>query len=469
MASNPSSRSRQAVRLTFYGAARTVTGSKFLIETDDKKILVDCGLFQGKKELRLRNWDKPPFDPESLSAIVLTHAHIDHTGYLPLLVRHGYRGPVYCTPATKELLGLLLPDSAHLQEEQARYANKHGTSKHQPAKPLYTQVDAREALKLLKAVDRGQSTELFPNISVLPSCAGHILGSSSLSVDIHGRRITFSGDVGRYDTPILPDPQPIDIGDLLLCESTYGDRLHTDNDIKSELAQVVHQTVDKKGPLIIPAFAVGRTQNLLYFLAQLERSGDIPVLPVHVDSPMAVDTTKIYRSFRHDYDEEATALLSAGETPLVTENTNFCREVRDSKRLNTLSGPRIIISASGMVTGGRILHHMKNHLPNERATVLFVGYQADGTRGRRIQSGEEEIKIFGKYVPVRASIETVSGLSAHGDRNELLTWLKSSSHSPSHVRVIHGEPDAAACFAQHLRDTFQWNAQVASYGETVEI
>ena len=459
---------KPSVRLTFHGAAQTVTGSKFLLEVGSDKVLFDCGLFQGKKELRLRNWNKPKFDPRSLSAIVLTHAHIDHTGYLPLVVRSGYQGPIYCTPATAELLELLLPDSAHLQEEEARFANAHGTSKHSPAKPLYTAADVKQTLQQLKVIERGTPTEILNKISVLPLCAGHILGATSLTVDVHGRRITFSGDVGRYDVPILPDPCGADLGDVLLCESTYGNRLHAAADIETELAHIIKKAAEREGPIIIPAFAIGRTQNLLYYLGELERAGRIPVLPVYVDSPMAVDATKIYRQFKHDYDDEASELLSDGETPLLTANTTFCRKVEDSKRLNFMKGSRIIISASGMVTGGRILHHMKNWLDDESTTVLFVGYQAEGSRGRVIQSGSKEVRIFGQHVPINATIETVSGLSAHGDQSELLRWLKSCSGAPSITKIIHGEPEASAEFAGAVQATLGWEASPAEYLETIE-
>ncbi|RMG44133.1 MAG: MBL fold metallo-hydrolase, partial [Candidatus Dadabacteria bacterium] len=388
------------------------------MEYDKKKILVDCGLFQGKKELRLRNWSEPPFDISKLSAIVLTHAHLDHTGYLPLIVKRGYRGPIYCTAATRELLKLLLPDSAYLQEEEARFANKHGTSKHKPALPLYDRKDAEETLKLLKIFDRHREFKVADNCILSSVCAGHILGSVSLALEIHGRRIVFSGDIGRYNTPILPAPTGLPCGDLMLCESTYGNREHQDSNLRKILGRIVRKTYERRSVLLIPAFAIGRTQTLLYHLADMERDGDIPVLPVYVDSPMAVDATGIYRRFKHDFDEEAQELIRAGETPLLTENTIFCRSVNDSKRLNSLRGSRIIISASGMVTGGRILHHMRQWLPKEETTVLFVGYQAYGTRGQIIQSGAREVKIFGQPVPIRAQVETISGLSAHGDRNE---------------------------------------------------
>ena len=458
-----------SVRLTFLGAAGTVTGSKYLVESDGVRVLIDCGIFQGRKELRLRNWEKPSFDVQSLDAIVLTHAHIDHSGYLPLVTKLGYRGPIYCTAATKDLLGLLLPDSAHLQEEEARYNNKHGTSKHKPAKPLYSVADADRALSQLKVIPRDESSSVARGFRVTPICAGHILGACTLSLDVNGKRITFSGDIGRYDTPLLPDPQPLALGELLLCESTYGDRDHAPGDPDTKFAQIIKESVERGGPLIIPAFALGRTQNLLYAIAKLEREGQIPVLPVYVDSPMAVDATQIYRRYHQDYDDEAKQLMARGETPMLTEQTIFCRSVEDSKALNELTMPRIIISAGGMVNGGRVMHHMMHWLPKEETTVLFVGYQAEETRGRQLQSGAKELKLFGSYVPVRAKVAELSGLSAHGDRNELARWLRSCTGAPKHVKIVHGEPGPASAFSEKLRHEFQWQAEPAKHLEQVQI
>lgn len=456
-------------RITFLGAAKTVTGSKYLVEFDNKKVLVDCGLFQGKKELRLRNWDKPKFEPHELDAIVLTHAHIDHTGYLPLVGKLGFKGPIYCSSATKELLALLLPDSAHLQEEEAMYANKHGTSKHHPAKPLYTVQDAKNILKQLKEFPKNQESKILENCTIKPSVAGHVLGANSINMEISGRRITFSGDVGRYNAPILPNPQALDIGDLLICESTYGNRDHTAGSTKDDLARIINKAIPKRGPIIIPAFALGRTQDLLYLLGELEREGKIPVIPVYVDSPMAVDATSIYHNHKADYDEEALQILKQGDIPICTGKTYYCKTVDQSKQLNETKGTRIIISASGMVTGGRVLHHMMHCLPKEETTVIFVGYQAEETRGRIILSGEKQVKIFGTYVPIRAEVHEISGLSAHGDRNELLRWLKSCSGTPKFVRIVHGEIEASTAFSELLNKNFAWKAQVAEYLETVEI
>jgi len=461
----------KTVRVSFYGAAGCVTGSKFLVQWGDNKLLVDCGLFQGRKELRARNWDKPEFEPHKLSAIILTHAHIDHTGYLPLVVKHGFKGPIYCTEATRELLGLLLPDSAHLQKEQARYMNKHKLSKHKPAKPLYEMKHAKETLAMLKTIPRDEETKILPKCSVTPRCAGHILGSTSMFFEIQGKGITFSGDIGRYGTAILPDPAPNLAGDLLICESTYGNRKREvrTGEVPGKLESVIKKVVEKRGPLIIPAFAIGRTQTLLYELGKLERAGKIPTLPVFVDSPMAVDATRIYRKFKHDFDEESQEIISAGENPLLTDNIKFCRDRKDSKSINALKGPRIIISASGMMTGGRILHHMKQNLSKEETTALFVGYQAEGTRGRDLIEGEKEIKIFGKPVEVRAEVEKINGLSAHGDRLELKTWVNDCQGSPSKAKIVHGEPEAASAFADLLYKDLKIDSSVAKDGETVEV
>jgi len=458
-----------SARVTFLGAAMTVTGSKFLLEYDRNKVLVDCGLFQGTKDLRLQNWQEPSFDIAGLDAVVLTHAHIDHSGYLPLLWRKGYRGPIYATAPTCRLLEILLPDSARLQEEEARFANEHGTSQHVPAKPLYSYEDAMGALDLLRPLEKNKTQKLLTSIAVTARSTGHILGAVSLTFDLgKDKRVSFTGDVGRYDVPILPDPSPMDYGDLLICESTYGDRLHSQASLEEELARSVKSAMHRKGPLIIPAFAVGRTQHLLYMLAELERSGAIPELPVYVDSPMAVDVTAIYRQFKDEFDEEAKGLMSSGEFPLRTAKTVFCRSREESMRLNDLKGTRIIISASGMVTGGRVLHHMAHWLDREETTVLLVGYQAHGTRGRIIQSGAKEVKIFGRMVPIRGRVETISGLSAHADRGELLRFLRAGTGTPGQVKIVHGEPEAARAFSATLRKELNWNSAPAESNEIVE-
>ncbi len=455
------------VRLKFLGAARTVTGSKYLVQSGGRKILVDAGIFQGEKELRLRNWDNPPFNPAEIDAIVLTHAHIDHTGYLPLLVRRGFSGPIYCTAATAELTPILLADSAHLQEEEARWANDHGTSKHKPALPLYNRRDADGVRPLLRSVRRDVPTKLFDGIHVTYACAGHILGACSVNLDIGGKRITFSGDIGRYDAPLLPDPQGVDVGSVLLIESTYADKHHSAADTGGEIAQIVKQVVEKRGPLIIPAFAVGRTQTLLYYLAELERAGRIPELPVFIDSPMASDVTALYRRHEADLDPDSRRLVESDLSPFLTRRTTFTRTVSESKSINEVKDARIIIAASGMVNGGRVLHHLARAISSERTTVLFVGFQAEGSRGRLIQSGADSIKIFGQVHPIRAAVRTISGLSAHGDGGELVRWLRSGRGSPSQIFTVHGEDASCSGFAREIESSLGLKARPAEYLEEV--
>lgn len=455
--------------MTFLGAAQTVTGSKYLVEFGSLRILVDCGLFQGKKELRLRNWDKFPIDPASISAIILTHAHIDHIGYLPVVVRDGFKGSIFCTPATDELAKILLADSAELQEEEAHYAGKVGSSKHHPPKPLYTSADAKKVFGLFKTFPMGKRTEILPGVNLLAGDAGHILGSANLTLDLGGKRISFSGDVGRYCMPILKDPQGLECGDLLLCEATYGDKLHGEADMKGEILGVIQEAIVRKAPLIIPAFALGRTQTVVYWISELEREGRIPSLPVFVDSPMASDITSLYRRYPENYDEGMRKAIESSDSPLFTHRMKLCRTVQQSKEINSMEGTRIIISASGMVNGGRILHHLIHQLPNPDATVLFVGYQAEGTRGAQIQTGESTVKIFGKNIPVMAHIRTISGLSAHADKKELVRWLRSCSGAPGQVRIVHAEEIPGKSFASTVREELKWRAEAAVQSEVVEL
>ena len=455
------------VRIKFLGATRTVTGSKYLIQNGGKKILVDGGLFQGEKELRLRNWAEPPFNPAELDAILVTHAHIDHTGYLPLLVRRGFAGPIYCTAGSMDLIPILLSDSAHLQEEEAGYANAHGTSRHHPAKPLYDRRDADGVKPLLRSVSRDTPVKIFDGVHVSYSAAGHILGACTINLDIAGKRISFSGDIGRYAAPLIPDPKGIELGTVLLIESTYADKQHPPVDTATELEQVIRLIIEKDGPLIVPAFAVGRTQTLLYYLAELERAKRIPELPVFVDSPMASDVTALYRRHEEDQDAESRKLIESDISPFLTRRTKFCRTVEQSKAINDVKGPRIIIAASGMVNGGRVLHHLARLVSSPQTTVLFVGYQAQGTRGQQIQSGAESIKIFGQHRAVKAGIRTISGLSAHGDRDELLRWIRSSSGSPSQVFTVHGEDAACSGFARTIESDLGWKARPAEYLEEI--
>lgn len=459
-------------RITFYGAAGTVTGSKYLVEAGKAKVLVDCGLFQGLKELRLLNWKKLPFEAGSVDAVVLTHAHIDHTGYLPRFVRDGFRRKIICTPATKELTKLLLLDSAKNQKRDADYFNRKKLSKHSPALPLYDAQDARRAIKHLKAVPRGAWFELMDPIWVRFHDAGHLLGSNMIEMEIRDRdpatRILFSGDVGRYDAPLYFDPSPPTPCDYLICESTYGDRDHPPEDVLETLADRVNKAIARGGVILVAAFAVGRSQQLIYLLQVLMHQGRIPRIPIYLDSPMAVDATKIFRTFSQDHD------LSEGElappnSVLDGPNVELVREHNRSKQLNSIQGPAVIISSSGMMTGGRILFHLKRRLPDPKNTILLGGYMAAGTRGRDLQSGRPTIRIHGQDIPVRAAIDNISGLSGHAGRSELLRWLKDLP-KPQKTFITHGEPDSAASFADALRDQLQFNdVIVPQLGDSFEL
>ncbi|PYP85329.1 MAG: MBL fold metallo-hydrolase [Blastocatellia bacterium AA13] len=459
--------------LTFLGAAGTVTGSKHLLESNGARLLVDTGLFQGFKELRLRNWDTLPIAPRSINWVVLTHAHIDHSGYLPRLVRDGFSGPVYCTKGTADLLQVVLPDSARLQEEDAAYANRRGYSKHKPAAPLYTEADAFEALKLVQGAAYGEPVRLGKHLSLRFTTAGHILGSSVVSVDVDqdGQapiKVVFSGDLGRYDEPILNDPSPVPEADFLLIESTYGDRLHEDANPKEQLALIINETVKRGGKVIIPAFAVGRTQLLVYYLRELEEEGRIPVLPVAVDSPMAASATRLYGKHHEDHDSEMER-LDEHKKPLATKNFSLVQGRAGSKALDSDGGPAIVISASGMATGGRVLHHLAQFLPDPASSVVLVGYQAAGTRGRRLQDGETEIKIHGEIIPVRASIEAIGSLSAHADWSEIMRWLSGFKRPPKRTFIVHGEPPAASALKERIVRDLGWNVMIPAYQESVEL
>ena len=460
--------------LSFWGAAGSVTGSKYLIESDRTRVLIDCGLFQGQRELRDRNWQEPPFDASSVDAVLLTHAHIDHTGYLPRLVRHGFRGPVYCSRGTADLLQILLPDSARLQEEEADYRNRHKITKHTPALPLYTEQDAREALKLLQVVrNDGTAVSVAKGITAEFRIAGHILGSSQVLVHIDGpgetRRVLFSGDLGKYDQPIIRDPVAPPDCDYLLIESTYGDRLHDTEEPKAALERIVNAAAQHGGAILIPAFAVGRAQEIVYLMRELEDEKRIPVLPVCVDSPMAAAATRAYARGKEEQDEEYALALKHTPTPMQTHSMLACSTRDESKRINKMEGARIIISASGMMNGGRILHHARRLLPDENATVVFVGYQAAGTLGRRVADGEKQVKVLGQWIPVRCKIEKIGGFSAHADWKEVVRWLEGMALPPKRVFVTHGEPEAADAMAGHIRERFGWEIEVPQYGEHVEL
>jgi metallo-beta-lactamase family protein len=463
--------------LSFWGGVGTVTGSKYLIDGGRGSVLVDCGLFQGLKELREKNWEDPPFDVESLDAVVITHAHIDHTGYLPRLVALGFKNPVYCSGGTADLLKLLLPDSGRLQEEEAEYRNRKGLTRHNPALPLYTEQDARAALKLIRPCKiTGELTEVAPGIRAGFHVAGHILGSSLVLVEVEGagadgagRRVLFSGDLGHYDQPIIKDPDPPPACDYMLVESTYGDRLHDAEDPKVALARVINEAVERGGPILFPAFAIGRTQELIYHIRELEDEKRIPVLPVRVDSPMAASATQIYSQRKEEHDEEYVSVLAGKRHPLRTHSMVTASSREESMRLNDEKGTRVIISASGMMTGGRVMHHARRILPDERATVVFVGYQAAGTTGRRIVDGEREVRIMKSNVPVRCRVERIGGLSAHADWQEVLRWLAPMPSAPRRSFTTHGEPEAAEAMAGHIRERFGWRVDAPRYGETVEL
>jgi metallo-beta-lactamase family protein len=459
--------------IRFLGAAGTVTGSRFLVRTRAAQVLVDAGLFQGLKELRLRNWAPFPVDPSSIDAVVLTHAHIDHSGALPLLARGGFRRFATCTPATLDLARLMLPDAARLQEEEARYANRRGYSKHAPnAKPLFDEQDAITAIGLLSPLAYGVRREIAPGFAVTFQPAGHILGSATVLLEVTepggaARRVLFSGDLGRYGMPILPDPDPARAADVLVLESTYADRDHPPSP-RGALRDVVNASAARGGALIIPAFAIGRTQEVLFELRALEDAGEIPELPVFVDSPMAVDATAIHAAHREDHDAEMASLLARGVEPLRPARLKFARAAEQSKAINRVEGPCIILSASGMATGGRVLHHLAHRLPDPRTTVLLVGFQAAGTRGWNLQRGASTLRIHGEDVPVRARVETVSGFSAHAGRADLARWAATAPRRPDVVYCVHGEGGALAA-AQATLESKGWNAVVPKHLEQFDL
>jgi metallo-beta-lactamase family protein len=434
---------------------------------------VDCGLYQGLKSLRLRNWDALPIDPAKIDAVALTHAHIDHTGYLPRLIKDGFGGPVTATRGTEDLARVLLPDSGHLQEEEAAYHNARGTSKHTPALPLYTAEEGARAAEAVKGVDYQKPVRLLPGLQATFRRAGHILGSASIHLELPAastpRRLVFSGDIGRYAAPILLDPDPIGDADYVFVESTYGDRRHDTTPIPDQLERVVKSAVDRGGALVVPAFAVGRTQELIYHLRALEDAGRIPKLPTFVDSPMAIEATGLYCSHPEDLDPDTAKPVLSGACPLHTARFKLTRSVEESRKINDVHGPAIIIAASGMATGGRILHHLRRRLPDPKTTVLLVGFQAPGTRGRLIQDGARTLRIFGEEVPVLARVEAIHGLSAHSDADGLLRWLRTATGRPRRVYVVHGEVGPAETLAGRVRAELGWDASVPDYREVVTL
>ena len=481
------------ISLTFLGAARTVTGSKYLVESGGARILVDAGLFQGLKELRLRNWADFPVPPSSIQAVVLTHAHLDHCGYLPRLVAQGFKGRVFCTQGTQDLCSIVLPDSGRIHEEDAEYANRKHFSKHAPALPLYREVDALRAVSQLQPIGYERPVPVANGIDVEFVNAGHLLGSSFVRMHIDGRQIVFGGDLGRFGRPVLPDPTFADAADYLLVESTYGDRVHEKDDNGVRLGQIINDTARRGGKLIIPAFAIGRVEELLYWVKRLEEEKRIPVLPVFVDSPMAATALQRYSERVHELDPEMQPEQRDDKTPLdaaaphpveirrkiarqerdlcafCTERFRVIKTVEESKQLTASTVPSIVISASGMAEGGRVLHHLKAALPNAQNTVLFAGYQGAGTRGRRLVDGEKTVKIHGGWIPVAATIERIDSMSAHADSNEIMRWLGGFKAPPRRTFIVHGEPAAQDTLAARIKKEMGWDVHPPQHGERVEL
>lgn len=449
--------------MTFLGATRTVTGSRYLVETNGKRLLVDCGLFQGYKELRLRNWTTFPVAPESIDAVILTHAHLDHSGYLPLLVKQGFRGKIYCTPPTLDLCKLLLPDSGYLQEEDARRANKYRYSKHETALPLYTLADAEESLKYFHRVPFGQETQLGEDIRFRFERNGHILGASWIMLTAEKRRVLFSGDIGRPHDPVMRPPvAPMD-ADYLLVESTYGNRRHDATDPLDQLAQVIERTAARGGTVIIPAFAVGRAQSIMVYLHTLKATNRIADIPVYLDSPMAISASDIMEKYLNEH------RLGRDLCTAVTEQVTYVHTPEESKKLDMNHYPKIIIAASGMATGGRVLHHLKHLAPNHRNTIIFSGFQAGGTRGDRILRGEKAVKIHGEMVAINAEVTVLDNISAHADYEEILQWLSHMQKAPIKTFITHGEVSAAEAMKKHVGERLNWPCVIPDYLETFEL
>ncbi|PWF43982.1 MBL fold metallo-hydrolase RNA specificity domain-containing protein [Massilia glaciei] len=452
------------MHIQFLGATGTVTGSKYLLTEGSRKVLVDCGLFQGYKELRLRNWAGLPFRPDELDAVVLTHAHLDHSGYLPLLVRDGFRGKIICSEATYDLCAILLPDSGHLQEEEANYANRHGISKHAPALPLYTEDDARRSLGHFAPVAFNHRVEVCAGVSVELLRAGHILGAAIVSMRWGEHKITFSGDLGRPHDLLMPAPSVVEQTDYLVLESTYGNRRHDPADPELLIGQTIRETAARGGVTIIPSFAVGRAQEMLYYLHRLKSSGAIPrLLPVYLNSPMAVNATGIYHKHRADH------RLDAAQCESMCHAAKIVNSVEESIALNNRHMPMVIIAASGMATGGRVLHHLKAFASDPRNTILFAGYQAGGTRGAAMLAGVGEIKIHGQYVPLRARVAQISNLSGHADADEILGWLSHFTRAPKQTFITHGEPDAADALRRRIEETLRWPCRVPTYRDRIAL
>jgi len=451
------------MQITFLGATGTVTGSKYLLETVDRKILVDCGLFQGYKALRQRNWEKLPIDPKTIDAVLLTHAHIDHSGYIPVLIKNGFQGPIYCSKGTRDLCSILLPDSGHLQEEEAHWANKKGYSKHKPALPLYTRLDAEKSLEQFHPVDFAKDYRLSENLMFHFNRVGHIVGAASLKVKFDNRSIVFSGDVGRLHDPVMEKPVAIQSADYLVLESTYGDRLHEESDPKAELAEIINRTIKRNGKIIVPAFAVGRAQLLLYYLYHLKEEKLIPNIPVFLDSPLAIKATKIFS-------QNINGLrLSKKEIEAICASVTCTSTPDESKKIDEYKTPIVVISASGMAVGGRVLHHLAAYVSDPRNTILFTGFQAAGTRGDQMLRGEPQIKMHGALYPVKAEVALLTNMSAHADYREILTWLSHLQKAPAKLFITHGEENAALSLKEKIEHAYHWTCEIPEYLQTETI
>jgi metallo-beta-lactamase family protein len=448
-----------SVTITFLGGTGTVTGSKYLVQHADKKLLVDCGLFQGYKQLRLRNWNPLTISPKEINAVVLTHAHLDHSGYIPLIYTQGYRGKVHASAATCDLCNILLPDSGHIQEEDAEFLNRHGYSKHEPALPLYDKHQAIQSLGLLTPESMGKPFSPIAGWKVTLSSAGHILGASSVLVEVAGRRILFSGDLGRPDDLLMPPPDQPPFADTVLIESTYGNREHPEDNVIAELGNALKKVSARGGVAVIPVFAVGRAQAILYAISLLKERGDIPHgLPVFLDSPMAVHTTELYKKHPHAHRLNAQGIRDLENVATMIESTD------QSKKLASRHGPMVILAASGMATGGRVLHHLAHYLPHHRNMVILTGYQAPGTRGATLANGSGVVRIHSKDIQINAEVVQLQSSSAHADAVQLVDWLRSMKEAPSQVYVVHGEPEASDALRQRIHQSLGWRALVPEHG-----
>ncbi len=460
---NPKKTYVETPQITFLGATKTVTGSKYLLEYADKKILVDCGQFQGSKNDRDRNRAPLPIYPKNIDAIVLTHAHLDHIGYIPVLIKGGFKGKIFCTPATFELSKIILPDSGYLQEEDFRFAKKHNLNKLYDAEPLYTQKEAVNAAKYFKTINYDQRCDLGSGVSFVIQNAGHILGAGVVTINLGNKRIVFSGDLGRQSDEILYDPTKIKEADYIVCESTYGNKDHDYCDPKIQLEDIINKTTKKGGSIIIPAFSVGRCQTILYFIHELKKENKIPNIPVFVDSPMSIKVTHLLDNFANDHK------LSESECYNLYDDTIFTTTVEQSKKIFDYHFPLVVISASGMATGGRILHHLAHYAPDKNNSIVLTGFQASGTRGRYLADGKRELKIHGQRVPVEAKVYSLSNMSAHADRNEILLWLKYFLKTPKQVFVTHGEEEASYALADKIKKELNWDTYVPEYLETIQL